>query len=61
FCNALNEYNQVLLEVSKINRMAESLVLFESVISSRWFLQLRTSIIVFLNKINVSKSKMFKV
>ena len=41
------------------NRMAESLVLFESVINSRWFL--RTSIILFLNKIDVFKSKLPKV
>ena len=41
------------------NRMAESLVLFDSVINSRWFL--RTSIILFLNKIDVFKSKLPKV
>ncbi len=39
--------------------MAESLVLFESVINSRWFL--RTSIILFLNKIDVFKNKVPKV
>lgn len=39
--------------------MAESLVLFESVINSRWFL--RTSIILFLNKIDVFKTKLPKV
>ena len=36
--------------------MAESLILFESVINSRWFL--RTSIILFLNKIDVFKTKL---
>jgi len=41
------------------NRMLESLVLFESVINSRWFL--RTSIILFLNKIDVFKNKLPKV
>lgn len=41
------------------NRMAESLVLFESVINSRWFL--RTSIILFLNKIDLFKVKLPKV
>jgi guanine nucleotide-binding protein subunit alpha len=35
--------------------MAESLVSFDSVINSRWFLQ--TSIILFLNKIDVFKAK----
>jgi len=75
FCTALSEYDQVLLEernqVRKCiqitisptdrpqNRMAESLVLFESVINSRWFL--RTSIILFLNKIDVFKNKLPKV
>jgi guanine nucleotide-binding protein G(i) subunit alpha len=39
--------------------MAESLVLFESVINSRWFL--RTSIILLLNKIDVFKNKLPKV
>lgn len=51
FCVALSEYDQVLLEESGQNRMAESLVLFESVINSRWFM--RTSVILFLNKIDL--------
>ena len=76
FCTALSEYDQVLLEERKQvrkrisgqpfsptdvsqNRMEESLVLFESVINSRWFL--RTSVILFLNKIDVFKSKLPKV
>jgi len=59
FCTALSEYDQVLLEEKSQNRMAESLVLFESVINSRWFL--RTSIILFLNKIDVFKNKLPKV
>jgi guanine nucleotide-binding protein G(i) subunit alpha len=76
FCVALSEYDQVLLEengqVSATkpsiatnsadcfqNRMQESLVLFESVINSRWFL--RTSVILFLNKIDVFKQKLPKV
>ena len=47
------------LNVSFIqNRMQESLVLFESVINSRWFL--RTSVILFLNKIDVFKMKLAK-
>lgn len=59
FCTALSEYDQVLLEEKTQNRMAESLVLFESVINSRWFL--RTSIILFLNKIDVFKNKLPRV
>jgi guanine nucleotide-binding protein G(i) subunit alpha len=76
FCVALSEYDQNLLEersqvstrrysaqnVLKLgnpkNRMQESLVLFESVINSRWFL--RTSIILFLNKIDIFKLKLPK-
>ena len=39
--------------------MMESLVLFESIVNSRWFL--RTSIILFLNKIDVFRTKLPKV
>ncbi|KAJ6607205.1 heterotrimeric G-protein alpha subunit, GPA3-like protein [Mycena sp. CBHHK59/15] len=59
FCTALSEYDQVLLEEKGQNRMRESLQLFESVINSRWFL--RTSIILFLNKIDVFREKLGKV
>ena len=38
--------------------MAESIVLFDSIISSRWFL--RTSIILFLTKIDVFRDKLPK-
>ncbi|KAF8344326.1 guanine nucleotide binding protein, alpha subunit [Cantharellus anzutake] len=56
FCVAISEYDQVLLEEKAQNRMLESLVLFESVVNSRWFLS--TSIILFLNKIDVFQSKL---
>lgn len=56
FCVALSEYDQVLLEDSSQNRMAESLVLFESIVNSRWFQ--RSSIILFLNKIDIFKQKL---
>ncbi|KAI9454674.1 G-protein alpha subunit [Lactarius psammicola] len=75
FVTSLSEYDQVLLEeknqvcewiqiaISSTdglqNRMAESLVLFESVVNSRWFLH--TSIVLFLNKIDVFKTKLPKV
>ncbi len=39
--------------------MLESLVLFESVVNSRWFL--RTSIILFLNKIDIFQEKIKKI
>lgn len=56
FCVALSEYDQALLEEAGQNRMTESLVLFDSVINSRWFV--RTSIILFLNKIDLFKEKL---
>lgn len=59
FCTALSEYDQVLLEEKNQNRMTESLILFDSVINSRWFL--RTSIILFMNKIDVFRHKLPKV
>ncbi|TIB34974.1 hypothetical protein E3P85_00683 [Wallemia ichthyophaga] len=59
FCVAISEYDQVLLEESGQNRMQESLVLFESVINSRWFL--RTSIILFMNKIDVFSAKITRI
>ncbi|KAI9202943.1 guanine nucleotide binding protein, alpha subunit [Polychytrium aggregatum] len=59
FCVALSEYDQVLLEEAGQNRMVESLTLFESIINSRWFL--RTSIVLFLNKIDLFKIKLQKV
>ena len=58
FCVALSEYDQVLLEESSQNRMIESLVLFDSVVNSRWFM--RTSIVLFLNKVDLFKQKLGK-
>ncbi|ORX48301.1 heterotrimeric G protein alpha subunit [Hesseltinella vesiculosa] len=56
FCVSLSEYDQVLLEEGRQNRMLESLVLFESVVNSRWFL--RSSVVLFLNKIDIFKKKL---
>ncbi|KAJ7736091.1 G protein alpha-subunit, partial [Mycena metata] len=50
------EYDQVLEEERRVNCMCESLDPFESVINSGWFL--RTSVILFLNKIDVFKRKL---
>lgn len=36
--------------------MMESLLLFDSVVNSRWFM--RTSIILFLNKVDIFKAKL---
>ncbi|KAL2000062.1 hypothetical protein VTN02DRAFT_3609 [Thermoascus thermophilus] len=56
FCVALSEYDQPLLEANNQNRMMESLVLFDSVVNSRWFM--RTSIILFLNKVDLFRQKL---
>lgn len=56
FCVALSEYDQVLLEENSQNRLEESLILFDSVVNSRWFA--RTSIVLFLNKIDVLAEKL---
>lgn len=56
FCVALSEYDQVLLEESTQNRLEESLKLFDSVVNSRWFT--RTSVVLFLNKIDVFAEKL---
>src|SRR5579859_8195543 len=59
FCVALSEYDQVLLEVNSINRMEESLTLFGSIVNSAWFT--RTSIVLFLNKIDIFRRKLLTV
>ncbi|KAG8992070.1 guanine nucleotide-binding protein subunit alpha [Tulasnella sp. JGI-2019a] len=55
FIVSLSEYDQVLYEDDTVNRMAEALTLFEAVVNSRWFL--KSSIILFLNKIDILKQK----
>lgn len=55
FLVAISEYDQALYEDESINRMQESLALFDSICNSRWFV--RTSIILFLNKIDLFRAK----
>jgi len=59
FCVALSEYDQKLREEDSINRMEESLMLFEEVCNSKYFRQ--TSIILFLNKVDIFKEKILRV
>src|SRR5438045_1806222 len=59
FCVALSEYDKVLLEVNTMNRMEESLHLFGSIVNSAWFT--RTSIVLFLNKIDIFRKKLLTV
>ncbi|ORY05031.1 guanine nucleotide binding protein, alpha subunit [Basidiobolus meristosporus CBS 931.73] len=56
FMVAISEYDQTLAEDESVNRMQESLTLFDSICNSRWFV--RTSIILFLNKIDLFKEKL---
>ncbi|KAJ1981650.1 guanine nucleotide-binding protein subunit alpha [Dimargaris cristalligena] len=58
FLVAISEYDQVLIEDETVNRMQEALTLFDSICNSRWFV--RTSIILFLNKIDIFREKLPK-
>jgi hypothetical protein len=55
FFAALSEYNQVLDEDVKTNRMKESLGLFDSIFNSKWFV--KSSFILFLNKKDLFEEK----
>ncbi|PWN46267.1 putative guanine nucleotide-binding protein alpha-1 subunit [Ceraceosorus guamensis] len=56
FLVAISEYDQLLYEDQNVNRMQEALTLFDSICNSRWFV--RTSIILFLNKIDLFQQKL---
>ncbi|KAK9767586.1 guanine nucleotide-binding protein subunit alpha [Basidiobolus ranarum] len=56
FLVAISEYDQMLAEDQTVNRMQEALTLFDSICNSRWFV--RTSVILFLNKIDIFKKKL---
>ncbi|XP_017077975.1 G protein alpha q subunit-like [Drosophila eugracilis] len=55
FLAALSEYDQVLMESEKENRMKESIALFHTILEFEWFQS--ASIILFLNKIDVFEEK----
>ncbi|KAG8954816.1 Guanine nucleotide-binding protein alpha-2 subunit [Tulasnella sp. 408] len=59
FCVALSDYDQVVMEGKSQNKMAESLLLFESIVNSRYFS--RTCVFLLLNKIDVFKTKLARV
>ncbi|TFK68501.1 hypothetical protein BDN72DRAFT_769198, partial [Pluteus cervinus] len=50
---------RLVFKPSRSNRMLESLILSESVVNSRWFL--RTSIVLFMNKVMFFKDKLLMV
>jgi len=56
FLVAISEYDQLLFADETVNRMQEALTLFDSICNSRWFV--KTSIILFLNKIDRFKEKL---
>jgi guanine nucleotide-binding protein G(i) subunit alpha len=55
FIVALSEYDLKLIEDQEVNRMVESMKLFDSICNSTWFVQ--TSIILFLNKKDLFQEK----
>jgi len=58
FVAAISEYDQLLYEDDKTNRMVEALNLFEEICNSRWFRE--TSMILFLNKRDIFAEKLPK-
>ena len=55
FCVALSGYDLVLAEDEEMNRMMESMKLFDSICNNKWFVD--TSIILFLNKKDLFSEK----
>ncbi|CAH7675481.1 guanine nucleotide binding protein, alpha [Phakopsora pachyrhizi] len=57
FLVAISGYDASLLEDGDANQMQEALMLFDTITNSQWFTQ--TSMILFLNKTDVFKQKLF--
>jgi hypothetical protein len=56
FLVAISEYDQILVETDQpVNRMKESLALFETISSYPWFIN--SSVILFLNKKDILEEK----
>ncbi|KAJ0068420.1 hypothetical protein NL108_008381, partial [Boleophthalmus pectinirostris] len=55
FCVAMSAYDLVLAEDEEMNRMHESMKLFDSICNNKWFTE--TSIILFLNKKDLFEKK----
>ncbi|KAJ3427181.1 guanine nucleotide-binding protein g(o) subunit alpha [Anaeramoeba flamelloides] len=56
FVASLSGYNEVLFEDRNVRKINEALLLFDEICNSRWFID--TSIILFLNKIDLFEEKM---
>jgi len=59
YCAALNEFDMKLFEDEKVNRMEESMELFEEICNSKWFT--KTAMILFLNKVDLFRNKIKNV
>lgn len=59
FVGVLSEYDMVLYEDEKMNRMDETLNLFDEICNSRWFRE--TDMILFLNKRDLFQEKIKRV
>jgi len=55
FVTSLSEYNQKCYEDDETNRMKESLLVFDEIVNSKWFIH--TPILFFLNKEDLFKEK----
>lgn len=55
FCVAMSEYDQKLYEDETVNRMHESIMLFDEICNCQWFNE--TAVILFLNKSDLFKQK----
>lgn len=58
FVLAISEYDQMLFEDERVNRIHEAILLFDSLCNSRWFLD--TPFILFLNKMDIFEKKLLK-
>jgi len=58
FVAAINEYDQVLYEDNKVNRIDEAVELFDEICNSEWFE--KTSMILFLNKKDLFQEKLLQ-
>jgi hypothetical protein len=59
FCVAMSEYDLKLYEDETVNRMDESLKLFDEICNSKWFTDV--AIILFLNKSDIFREKIKKI
>lgn len=61
FFVAISEYNQVLSENESVNRLKESLDLFDEIVNCKWFESNNCSMILFFNKYDIFKRKIRKI